>query len=79
MATASLREQLQHQLEILPDELVAEIADFTAFVLARRRKSVTYSEWDQNQWREFVLEQFLRESDDNIEYTLEDAKEIYQQ
>ena len=35
--------------------------------------------WNQNQWREFVLEQFLRESDDNIEYTLEDAKEIYQQ
>jgi len=78
MATASLCEQLQHQLVILPDELVAEIADFTAFVLARWRNSIKYSDWDQNQWREFVLEQFLRESDDRIEYSLEDAKEVYQ-
>ncbi len=77
MATASLREQLQHQLEILPDEIIAEIADFTAFVLARRHKAIDYSHWAQAQWQTFVLEQFLGKSDDSVEYTLEDAKEVY--
>ncbi len=79
MATASLREQLYQQLDHLPDDLIAEIADFTAFVLACRRKAIDYTDWDQTQWRAFVLEQFLRESDEDVEYTLEDAKEVYHQ
>ncbi|MFN8490047.1 MAG: hypothetical protein U0350_20840 [Caldilineaceae bacterium] len=79
MTTASLREQLQHQLEVLPDDIIAEIADFTAFILARRRNNIPYSDWKQSEWKEFVLAQFLGESDDDVEYTLEDAKEVYHQ
>lgn len=79
MTTAALREQLRQQVDVLPDEIIVEIADFTAFVLARRQIPLQYAEWHLTQWREFALGQFLRETDDDVEYTLEDAKEVYHQ
>ena len=38
MTTFSLRNQLQQQIESLPEDLVIEIADFTAFIVTRRRE-----------------------------------------
>lgn len=76
MATKNIREQLYQQIDRLPDEVVEQIADFTLFVMARRQISPSYAEWGHNQWQAFTLEQFFQE-DDEVEYTLEDAQEIY--
>jgi len=77
MTTAALREQLRQQVDVLPDEIIVELADFTAFVLARRKIPLQYVKWHPTQWQEFALGQFLRATDDDVEYTLEDAKEVY--
>ncbi|MFQ5399291.1 MAG: hypothetical protein ACE5E7_06790 [Anaerolineae bacterium] len=76
MTTTSIREKLQKQIEILPDDIVEQIADFTLFVMTRRKITPAYDDWDKNQWQEFALEQFFRD-DDEVEYTLKDAQEIY--
>lgn len=76
MATKDIREQLHQQIDRLPDEVVEQIADFTLFVMARRQIPPAYSDWDHTQWQAFILEQFFRE-DDEVEYTLGDAQEIY--
>lgn len=75
MTTTALREQLRHQIDLLPDDVLVEIADFAAFVLTRRG-TASYAEWSEHDWQKFALGQFLRESDD-VEYTLADAEEIY--
>lgn len=74
--TDSVREQLRRQLDLLPDDIIIEIADFAAFVLARRQGKLTYADWTDSEWQELSLGQFLREADD-VEYTLDDAQEIY--
>ncbi|MGC9522042.1 MAG: hypothetical protein ACP5HG_09195 [Anaerolineae bacterium] len=76
MNTTDIREALHRQIDRLPDELVEEIADFTLFITARRQRAAAYGEWDDAQWQAFVLEQFFRE-DDEVTYSLEDAKEVY--
>lgn len=77
MTTANFREQLHQQIESLPDDIVQQIADFTFFVMARRDIAPTYADWTNREWQEFSMEQFLRDADDEVEYTLEDAQEIY--
>ncbi|MCA9935880.1 MAG: hypothetical protein H6662_02965 [Ardenticatenaceae bacterium] len=76
MTTVSFREQLQKQIDTLPDDIVQQIADFTFFMMARREITPLYTNWTSQQWQDFSLEQFIRE-DDDVEYTLEDAQEIY--
>ncbi len=76
MAATTFRKQLQKQIEKLPDDIVQQIADYTAFLMARRNITPLYSDWQISQWQNFALEQFFRE-DDEIEYTLKDAQEIY--
>jgi hypothetical protein len=76
MATQSVREQLRRQLDLLPDDVIVEIADFAAFVLARRQGKLTYADWTDGEWQELAMGQFLREADD-VEYTLDDAQEVY--
>ena len=76
MTMITLREQLRHQIDVLPDDVLVEIADFAAFVLTPRRGAVSYVEWADHDWKQFALGQFLRESDD-VEYTLADAEEVY--
>lgn len=76
MAATKFREQLQQQIDTLPDDIVQQIADFTFFVMARRDISPVYVNWTNSQWQNFSLEQFFRE-DDEIEYSLKDAQEIY--
>lgn len=77
MTTTDLREQLHKQIDRLPDEIVEQIADFTLFVMAKRRAVPAYTEWNDDQWQNFTLEQFFHETDE-VEYTLKDAREIYQ-
>ncbi|MBE2198171.1 MAG: hypothetical protein IAE79_06135 [Anaerolinea sp.] len=76
MTTMTVREQLQKQIDMLPDDIVQQIVDFTFFIMDRRDIAPLYADWTNNQWQDFSLEQFFRE-DDEVEYTLEDAQEIY--
>ena len=76
MTTTAIREQLHKYIDNLPDDIVQQIADFVLFLMARQKISSTYEDWDSSQWQDFVLEQFFRE-DDEVEYTLEDAQEVY--
>lgn len=76
MGTTVTREQLHQQIDALPDDVVEQIAEFTLFMMAKRRISPVYDEWGAKEWKNFALEQFFRE-DDDVEYSLEDAQEIY--
>jgi hypothetical protein len=76
MNAALIREQLHEQIEHLPDDLVQQIADFTLFVMVQRNITPRYEDWDDQQWGDFSLAQFFDE-DDEVEYTLEDAQEVY--
>lgn len=76
MTTTSVREQLHKYIDSLPDDIVQQISDFVLFVMARRNISSPYVDWDNDQWQDFVLEQFCREEDE-VEYTLNDAQEVY--
>jgi hypothetical protein len=76
MTTVTFREQLKKQIDTLPDDIVQQIADFTFFIMARREVTPIYVDWTDSQWQDFSLEQFFRE-DDEVEYALEDAQEVY--
>lgn len=76
MSAIQIREQLHKRIDTLPDDLVEQIADFTLFVIARKQAPLSYEEWTLHQWQDFTLEQFFREEDD-VEYTIADAKEVY--
>jgi hypothetical protein len=76
MTTVTIREQLHKQIDNLPDDIVQQIADFTLFVMARRKLSSAYVDWNDSQWQDFALGQFFREEDE-VEYSLEDAQEVY--
>lgn len=76
MTTMTIREQLHKQIDSLPDDIVQQIADFALFMMARQKLSSTYVDWDSSQWQDFVLGQFFREEDE-VEYSLEDAQEVY--
>ncbi len=71
--SATLREQLHQQIDQLPDHIVEKIANFTSLITTHPE----YTNWQDKDWQEFCLEQFFRE-DDDIEYSLKDAQEIYQ-
>lgn len=76
MKTTLRRDQLHKQIDLLPDDLVEQIADFALFLLAKRKAAPGYEEWSEAQWQNFALEQFFRE-DDDVTYTIADAKEVY--
>jgi hypothetical protein len=71
----STRAQLHQQIDSLPDHMIEQIAK-SAQILTIKQKSSEYSDWEFGQWQEFLLAQFFGE-DDEIEYFLEDAQEIY--
>ena len=77
MTAHSLRKQIQQQIEALPEDILREVADFMAFVVARRRYEDEIADWDEETWQQMALEQFFRESSD-VEYTIDDAIEVYE-
>jgi hypothetical protein len=77
MTTIEIRKQLHKRIDNLPDDIVEQIADFTVFIMAKKRITPVYEEWAGHQWHDFALEQFFRE--DDVEYSLQDAQEIYHQ
>jgi hypothetical protein len=76
MKTDTLRERLHKQIDRLPDELVEQISDFALFLTVKSKVAPKYEDWDDRQWQALSLEQFFRE-DDDVVYTLKDAREIY--
>ena len=78
MTGQPLREQLHHQIDTMPEDVLAEVADFTAFVLDRRQNGGEHRDWSDSAWRSFAAEQFLRGTEDeDVEYTLDDAREVF--
>jgi len=80
MTAAQLRQQLHQRIDHLPDEIVKQIADFTAFMIAQNKLPLAYEDWPTRYWQDFALDQFFRDEDldeDAVEYTLQDAQEIY--
>jgi hypothetical protein len=75
--SATVREQLHQQIDQLPDHLVEQIANFTRFISTQQNNISEYTHWQNEDWQKFSLDQFFREEDE-IEYSLEDAEEIYQ-
>lgn len=71
----STREKLHQQIDNLPDNIIELIDKFTETLIAKQLTS-GYCDWESGQWQEFSLAEFFSE-DDEIEYFLEDAKEIY--
>ncbi|HEX6305334.1 MAG TPA: hypothetical protein VFZ76_14165 [Anaerolineales bacterium] len=76
MGNVDIREQLHKQIENLPDDVVEQIADFAMFIMAKRQISPDYEDWDVSQWQDFALAQLFRDEDE-VEYSLQDAEEIY--
>jgi len=64
------------QVDVTPLESapVAGVGD-SLFGAFPELKAIT-EDWEQEEWRDFALKQFFRE-DDEIEYTIKDAKEVY--
>jgi hypothetical protein len=75
--SATVREQLHQQIDQLPDHLVEQIANFTRLISTHQNNISEYTNWQNEDWQKFSLDQFFREEDE-IEYSLEDAQEIYQ-
>ncbi len=69
------REKLRHQIDNLPDSIIEIIDKFTQTLIAKQETS-GYCDWESGQWQKFSLAEFFSE-DDEIEYFLEDAREIY--
>ena len=76
MTRTGIREKLRKQIESLPDDAVEQIADFTLFIMAKRQISPDYEDWESSQWQDIALRQLFRDNDE-VEYSLEDAQEIY--
>lgn len=71
--TTKIREHLHQQIDHLPDEIVQRLADLVSLMTT---EDSLYADWDEQTWQEFVLTHFFRDEDE-VEYTLADAKEIY--
>lgn len=76
MDILQIRKQLHKRIDSLPDDVIAQVADFTIFIMVKNQISPLYEEWEINQWQNFTLEQFFREEDE-VEYSISDAKEVY--
>jgi predicted Rossmann fold nucleotide-binding protein DprA/Smf involved in DNA uptake len=75
--SATTREQLHQQIDSLPDHIVEQIANLIISMTTQQKIAVSeYTDWQNIQWQEFSLTQFFHE-DDEIQYSLEDAEEIY--
>jgi hypothetical protein len=75
--SATIREELHQQIDRLPDHIVEKIANFTQLIATEPNNILEYTNWQDEDWQKFSLEQFFKEEDE-IEYFLIDAQEIYQ-
>jgi hypothetical protein len=71
MGELTIREQLHQQIDVLPDDVVGQIADFAAFLVVQKGMEI-----ERSQWQDFALAQFFRE-DDEVDYLLDDAQDTF--
>ena len=77
--SSTTREQLHQQIDSLPDHIVEQIASLILSITTQQKIGVSeYTGQQSTQWQDFSLTQLFGE-DDEIEYSLEDAQEIYLQ
>ena len=77
--SSTTREQLHQQIDSLPDHVVEQIASLILSITTQQKIGVSeYTDQQSTQWQDFSLTQLFGE-DDEIEYSLEDAQEIYLQ
>lgn len=76
MNSSLLRDRLHKEIDQLPDEIVEQIANFTLLLMERLNVAPVNEDWSQSEWENFAWAQFFRE-DDEDEYTIKDAKEVY--
>ena len=74
--SATIRQELHQQIDRLPDDIVEKIANFTRLISTEPNNISEYTNWQDEDWQKFSLEQFFKEGDE-IEYSLADAQEIY--
>jgi len=74
--SATAREQLHRQIDQLPDRVIEQIANFIQLVATEQNNFPEYTNWKTKDWQEFSLQQFFLDEDE-VEYTLEDAQEVY--
>jgi hypothetical protein len=74
--SATAREQLHRQIDQLPDRVVEQVAKFIQLVATEQNSIPEYAYWESEDWQEFSLQQFFLDEDE-VEYTLEDAQEVY--
>jgi hypothetical protein len=78
MNSSLLRDRLHKEIDQLPDEIVEQIANLTSFLMGHHNVAPLHDDWEQEEWQHFAWAQFFREEKDDVEYTIKDAKEIYQ-
>lgn len=76
MTSVSLCERLHQQSEKLPNKLPTEVTEPTTAVAAQWQQSVSYIDWQEAEWQEFALAQFMRD-DDEVEYFFSDAQGVF--
>ena len=74
--SVTTREQMHKQIDQLPDRIVEQIANFIQLVATEQNSFSEYTNWKSEEWQEFSLQHFFRDEDE-VEYTLEDAQEVY--
>lgn len=76
-----LNQDFKEFIQFLNDyhvQFVKQIARLILSITTQQKIGVSeYTDWQSTQWQDFVLTQLFGE-DDEIEYSLEDAEEIYQ-
>jgi hypothetical protein len=76
--SSTTREQLHQQIDSLPDHIVEQIASLILSITTQHKILASeYTDWQSTQWQDFSLMQLFCK-DNEIEYSLEDAEEIYQ-
>lgn len=76
MTSKHIRTRLEKLIVELLDDMLEEVVSFTQFVMARQEILFESEDWENKRWQDFALKQIFRE-DDEVEYSLDDAKEIY--
>lgn len=68
------------QIDRIPDKVIRDIEErawqLAAEAAFKHQENQTIADWRNSEWQDFSLGQFFREEDE-VEYTLGDAQEIY--
>lgn len=61
MTSQPLRDRLHRDIDALPVSILVEVADFTAYLMAKREAAAEVGDWTEDAWHTFAIEQFFRD------------------